>query len=1270
MFKLPGFELASGARMWVQRSAVAAYFGAAALCVTSQPAPSAEAVSSLVSQTPLSVGGNVPGNLLLTPSVEYPTMDSVANLGDTYDRTRTYVGYFDSTKCYDYSYDAVEANRHFYPVGFATSNHECTGSWSGNFMNWAATQTIDPFRKALTGGYRVRDTQTETWLEKAYSDSNSSSTYFPNRAITSSSTRVRGATPANWGQNFYTRISRLGNKMRFTRASGRLGDAAGNMGNAPIPYEGSAVHPLNSDTDPNVYEVSIRVKVCVPGLIGAETNCKQYGSNYKPEGLIQQYSGRIRYSAFGYLNDDDGSRDGGVLRARQKFVGDKKLNPETGLWESNSEREWDPDTGVLVDNPNPNDASATSAVIGGGMSIPYSGVINYINKFGQATNWSAASKSTKTTNKSIDPVSELYYTAIRYLKNQGNVSAYTNLGTGSAQSKFNLADGFPVITSWDDPIQYSCQNNAILGIGDVYTHRDKNLPGSGTSGDGEPTKPTAVANDTTVNVRTATAKVAELEGITINTSSGSWTGRNNSAFIAGLAYDSHTVDMRPNMKGKQTVSTYWVDVREGQTLEGRASNQYWLAAKYGGFTVPEGFDPYTRTAPLEASWWSSGQALSTGDQRPENFYVASEAEQMVQSLTRAFAKIAAEGVGSASSLAANSTRLETDTRTFQAQFNKGSWHGELNAYSVDTDGSLLMPAFWSASQKLPAWNARNILVNAGGTLRDFTWDQLTVAQQTALGSAGVVNYLRGDRSLEEAQAGGTLRTRIGILGDIVNSTPVYVGSPNARLYAASNFTGATAYQTFASSKTGRANRVPIVYVGANDGMLHAFDADTGVEVFAFVPRTVIANNLRSLSEPDYEHRYFVDGEIAAADIYDTSTNSWKTVLVGTLGRGGPGIFALDVTNPAAPSLLWELDGTNVPQLGKNIGRPVIAQVADGDWRVLLGNGPGASSGTGRAQLITVRLGSANNGAVTTVAVSDTSTNNGLTAPLARDTAGPDGFADTVYAGDLRGNLWKFSNIAGTPTVSKLFQATDASNVPQPITAAPLVGRNPRTGETWVFFGTGKYLHEDDLTDDQVQTWYGLKDTGAAISGRSNLVARDITAEVTIGADDKGTPDPSDDVPGTLVRAIESGNAVELGGKDGWYIDLVSPVNGVEGERMVVPNRFQGAALIGTTRIPEQADPCSPGGRGFVMAIDPFTGARLNITFFDVNGDGLFNEQDMICDAGNCVPASAIGFSSSPNNPIFIEDVMQVGLDDGSTRVIRTQGSAVQATRMSWRELLR
>lgn len=1195
---------------------------------------------SVVGQSPLTVGGNVPGNLVLVPSVEFPTIDSVANLGD-YSVGRIYTGYFDSGKCYKYTYSSTETDRYFYPSS-ATTTRTCSQSnkeWSGNYLNWASTQTIDPFRKALTGGYRVKDTTTETWLEKARSDSHGLGGYFPDRRIPASNndnTLVTGATPANW-QNFSIRIGTLGHEMRFTTGSNDL---------AIRERDVVAYNPSNNLNTSTVYKVSVRVKVCdtTLGVANLESNCVKYGSNYKPEGLIQKYSTRMRYSVFGYLNHSDSSRDGGVLRARQKFVGHQKRDPVSGDWVTNTNKEWDPTTGVQVQNPDPTDASATTTAlgtVGGSKTIDNSGVINYINKFGQMTT---------QDHKSFDPVSEMFYAAVRYLKNQGNVASYTNLNGGSNDTNYNYADGFPVITDWNDPMQYKCQNNAFLGIGDIYTHVDKNLPGN-TNTTSEPTVPSEVSSDSTVNVQARTQQIATMEGITISTT-GAFSGRNNSAYIAGLAYDAHVMDLRSGtgFEGKQTASTYWVDVRENQTLEGRRSNQYWLAAKYGGFTVPQDFDA-NRTTALPNDWWASDETLSTGDLRPENFYVASEADKMVESLRRAFASIS-EKLASGSSLGANSTRIDTSTRVYQAQFFNGTWRGELQSYTVNPRTGALVPS-WTASSKIPTdWertdrdnaNDRYVYVNGASGYAEFTWDNLSQTQKDQLESATIVNYFRGDRSHEESRQGGTLRTRTSLLGDIVNSTPVYVGKPNAALYANASFNGASSHATFASTQ---ANRTPIVYVGANDGMLHGFDANTGVEKYAFVPKASIANGMKQVSDPGYQHRYFVDGEMAISDVYDTTSRSWKTVLVGTMGRGGPGVFALDITNPESVQFLWEKSATDIPSLGRNIGQPVIAQVANGDWRVIFGNGPANTAGTAKMVMIGALSGTA------TVVDTNTSIASGLTAVLARD-SNADGFADVAYAGDLRGNLWKVTNLSGTPSARKIFEATDPSSGAQPITAAPLVGRDPSTGSVWVFFGTGRYLNSDDIRDRQVQSWYGIKDETAysTVTTRGNLISREILTEVPQA--------------GLTVRTVEDGSVGELANQRGWYMDLVSPgANGTRGERMVVPNRFQGRALIGTTRIPEAADACNPSGKGFVMAINPFTGGALDMTFFDLNRDGQFTNADL----SNGAIVGGIGFDTGLNNVNFIEDQMYGSMDDGTTRQIGTQGGSSTAGRMSWRELV-
>lgn len=1198
-----------------------------------------------ITQSPLYLGSNVPGNLVLVPSVEYPTIISQANIG-AYDATRAYMGYFDSAKCYEYVYADDEAARHFRPVGAASgNNHACSasGQWSGNYLSWALTQTIDPFRLVLTGGYRVRDTAAETWVEKARHDRDS---LYPDRTISSG---VGSATPAFWG-SLRVRVRGLGNRIR-------VGPSEAAVNESTIAYD-PRVHELRNDENgaagiwdsganqwlqQKSVELSARVKVC-DASVGVESHCRQYGQNWKPEGLIQEYSNRLRYSIFGYLNDSSWSRDGGVLRARQKFVGPQTHYPDQDV-AANAAAEWDAATGVLVDNPDTADASASS--------VGFSGVINYLNRFGQMT---------EAQHKSLDPVSELYYAALRYLKNLGNVPEYTNNASDTHK------DGFPVITQWDDPISYQCQANVVLGIGDVYTHRDKNLPGT-TPADGEPAKPSLITADTSVDVVAATAKVAELEGIDIDTPFALRPGQHHSAYIAGLAYDAHTRDIRPEMDGRQTVSTYWVDVRENQRLEPRSLNQYWLATKYGGFRVPDSFgDPYERTEPLDPSWWHrSGDYLNAGANggttravtdypRPDNFYVAGEADKMIQGLRSAFESIVEEAVGSSGSFAANTTKLEAGAMTYQAQFYSGTWRGDLLAYRVNPETERLEEAAaWSASSLLDArpWspdatiNKRKIRYNDAGTDREFRGN-LSAAYPGL--TEAVVDYLRGDRSRE-----GTVgfRTRQSVLGDIVNSQPVYVGRPIPNLYYGASFNGASTYGAFANAQ---ASRTPVVYVGANDGMLHGFDArDTaggGSETYAFIPAASLTvqggqSRLARYAAEDYgsqtnPHQYFVDGEITAADVY--VGGQWKTVLVGTMGRGGRSVYALDVTNPADVRFLWERSATNIPALGNVLGRPIIAQVANGDWRVLLGNGPNGVGGA--AQLVSIRI---SDGVSSTVNLGGSY--NGLSGVNAWSTGATE-FVDTVYAGDLHGSLWKITNIAsGTATALELFEAGYSGNSGgQPITATPAVSVNPNTGDTWVFFGTGRYLNLSDLTNDDVQSWYGIKDNNVALD-RDDLDHVSITGEFDIP-----------ERPGFRARIIEENETLDGAG---WVIDLLSSGTTAEGERMVLPNFFQGMTLVGTTRIPDSSDVCNPSGRGFVMAINPFTGGRLAQSFFDLNGDGVFDENDLV----DGQPVSGVGLPSGPSNPIFVGNLMLVNMDNAESEELGTNSAALAPVRISWRELL-
>lgn len=1238
-----------------------------------------------VAQTPLYLGGgNVPGNLLLVPSVEFPTVNSMANLGD-YNVEQTYIGYFDPEKCYIY----VEGDQaHFYPAG-TTTGHVCNGQWSGNFMNWAATQTIDPFRKVLTGGYRVKDTLTETWLEKARHEGQGGETYYPTRYIdpagypTISDVVIKGATPLDTDQ-IKLEIIGLGNVLRIQTEA---------------PGDGDDVYDAT-------YDLQVRVAVCVPGLL--EANCRKYSQGWKPEGLIQQYSDEMRIGIFGYLNDHNMLRDGGVLRAPLKFVGPKRIVPDTGE-EDNPFMEWDPDTGVFIQNPGKAYADATASRYS--ISIDHSGVINYLNEFGQLTS---------NNHKNYDPVSELYYTAIRYLKGQNNVPEYVAIPGNTSVDAAMAADGFPVIVDWEDPIQYACQKNVILGIGDVYTHRDKNLPGSPYSGD-EPPKPAAVASDNTVDVVAATEKVGAMEGITISTP---FTGRSNSAFMAGLAWDAHTQDIRADadMPGTQTVSTHWVDVLEGQTLEPPAENQYYLAAKYGGFRVPEDFDPDTHTGPLNLEWWhSNGEMLSpfvrediVGEPfpRPDNYYVAGAADQMIESLTMAFARISAELKSSASSVAANSTRLDSNTAVFQAAFDSSHWSGELEAYRIKSGGVINDTFEWSAADELDALTqaqiaTRSILTITPPTLtaegayvsttgHNFVWTELTTGQQDLLrqdpGGSSLLpvtagqerlSWLRGSRLLEPPN--GLLRERDSRLGDIVNSDPQFVHHQDfgyVLLALTEAYRGTEIgekYQTFRESDAYK-NRPPMIVVGANDGMLHGFDASLsttgGTELFAYVPNAAY-EHLYELTLPDYSHRFFVDASPRVADAWFDS--AWHTIVVGATGAGGHSVFALDVTNPTSmtkSSVLWEFTH---PDMGYTIGQPTVVPLSNGQFGVIVSSGyeTGATDGT-----IWI-LDPADGSIIHEFSVPNS---GDLGPPLAAD-LNSDRIADRIYVGDTNGNLWRFDigpkksdwgppkDLVQGQNILPLFVATDASGTTRQAITAPLTSAFNKDGLHMVFFGTGSFYRVDDNVvpaTPSVDSFYGIIDRGVPIT-RSELHAQAIIAEQTKSN-------------GAEVRAVS--NFPMAPGKAGWYLDLEWTAayggTGPAGERVVSKATVRGERIIFATLIPNE-DPCAFGGESWIMELNTFSGASLGYTVFDVTHDGKFTEEDKTTlgggDGETVVVSGVKTVNGIAKTPAVIGDV-DFNPDDGAKgkdeiKVLAGSNGELQALkergsleigRQSWRQV--
>ncbi len=433
----------------------------------------------------------------------------------------------------------------------------------------------------------------------------------------------------------------------------------------------------------------------------------------------------------------------------------------------------------------------------------------------------------------------------------------------------------------------------------------------------------------------------------------------------------------------------------------------WYAAKYGRFEDNNG-----NMLPDAGEWDKDGD----GD--PDNYFLVTNALTLSDQLSKAFSDILGTS-SSAAAIATNSTRLDTNTLVYQARFDSNDWSGQIMAYPVNAEGGI-EASVWEAGELIPLPADRHIYTINKDTSEGilFTWDTLTVAQKGYLNkdAAGAtdnlgsqrLSYLRGVRTGEEQQ-GGTFRTRSRILGDIVNSDPWFAGTQN---YGYDRLPGAegASYLTFRHSAAYQ-GRLKMLYLGANDGMLHAIDAETGVEKFAYVPGVVFPN-LSALTSPDYEHRFYIDGSPRASDAYiDIDGNGekeWRTILVGTLGAGGKGIFAMDVTDPdnfSQSDILWEItsESTGFADLGFGIGQqPFIIRMQNGEWAAIFGNGFGSTAQNAVLYIVSLLDGSL----IKAIDVGDAAGANGLSGAAPVDYH-RDRIVDAVYAGDLKGNLWKF-----------------------------------------------------------------------------------------------------------------------------------------------------------------------------------------------------------------------------------------------------------------------
>lgn len=636
-----------------------------------------------------------------------------------------------------------------------------------------------------------------------------------------------------------------------------------------------------------------------------------------------------------------------------------------------------------------------------------------------------------------------------------------------------------------------------------------------------------------------------------------------------------------------------------------------------------------------------------------------------------------EEKGSSSSLAVNSSSLNANSLTFRAGFDTTDWSGEFKAFRIDNATAQVTTEQWDAGAQLDARvpNSRVIITHDGSDGVPFRWANLNATQTTDLNTApdgtldtngrDRLDYIRGDNS----RAGTLFRERETQLGAIINSSPVFVGSPEMKWPSVDPFGDASyRYEQF---KRNYVNRTPAVYVGANDGMLHGFIADNslsgGYEAMAYVPgglySTTAGEGLHYLTDPSYSLSATVDLESTVSDVYiDTGsgTRTWATILVGGLRGGGKGLFALDVTDPstysegnAANIALWEFTSNDDPDMGELIRKPSIAMMANNKWAVIFGNGyNNTGDGGGHLFILFIEEGVDGTWSAGDYMKLPTQGSTGLSAATVADEDG-DSIADRIYAGDLEGNIWAFdvsnsnpsrweSAYKQGPNLKPLFTAK-IGTTPQPIVAAPTLIRNGEVTSgsgtnVMVLFGTGKYFSVGDPTSTATQSFYGVWDKGDDELLRSNLEPRTLT---NLGSS----------------RTV-SGNAINWSTQHGYYMDLPDP-----GERIMSLTVVREEVAFFNTIMPN-SNVCEAGGQGWLMSLDANTGLLPSSAAYDTNGDGQVSDADTIS-AGQLLE------EGMPTGSTFLDDNQLIGTTDGqiiSRRIIT--GEYSRLGRLAWTEKFR
>ncbi|MES3020722.1 MAG: PilC/PilY family type IV pilus protein [Pseudomonadota bacterium] len=613
----------------------------------------------------------------------------------------------------------------------------------------------------------------------------------------------------------------------------------------------------------------------------------------------------------------------------------------------------------------------------------------------------------------------------------------------------------------------------------------------------------------------------------------------------------------------------------------------------------------------------------------------------------------------------------------QSKVARDGLSGTIERSALDFSGA-------GAKAGLPLWDAASLLdaypggpparaiftVDEAGATVPFSWPLLSDGQRADLDTAPYVAtaagdglgeqrlaWLRGVRAGEIGNPGGVFRRRTSILGPMPNGVPLVVGAPLASLPGSD-------YGAFHALYKARRHAI---YIGADDGMLHAFDAATGVELFAYVPRALFPA-LPALSSPQYQPRAFVDGSAGHAEAL--LGGRWRSVLAAGMGQGARGVFALDISDPSAfgqgMGSLWDFTERDDPEMGFVGAAPLLAKfrtgtrggVAQYRYFALVAGGAATVPGAPGALFLLAldkpapapwRAGQ--NYHRFNTAASDPALANALAPPALA--LGPDGSVRYAYAGDAQGNLWRFDFSGAAPWPKAvgpgaggrpLFVARDARGRRQPITGRATVLHAPGGGFL-VVFGTAGAAPGDRA----VQSLYAIHDSAGAppelVEGRADLAARGMSGP---GA-------------GTI-----NGAAFDFGGAGkGWYLDFGQA--GAGGEQLAGTVLSASGALVFSTAVAGANACAAPASRTYV--VDALSGFA-----YDTDGS-----------ARSGVAAGRLAHGTVAATPLLVRTGSTSGARDATGRTRASHSFAIvgraggagaplvfsvgaPAGRLSWREV--